>query len=506
MKRHWTILAAAAIGLSLTPSAQAQKSADTLRWASAFPISALDPYYNISREMVVITSQLVWDTLIYRDPASGELQPLLAKSWKWRDDTTLEFTLRDDVKWQNGKPLTAADAAYTFTYVADPSHKIPVQTNVNWIKGAEATGPHTFVLYLKAAFPPALQVLSSVLPVLPDGFYGPDGAAPKVGDAVGTGPYRITAFTPGQSIDVEATGNYFAGSAKGKPAIARIRYRTIPDNSTQIAELLSGGVDWIWNVPADQATRLGRAPGVTVKSTETMRFSYLQMNARETAKPNPLRDIRVRQAVAYALDREAILKAMVGTGARVPHSFCYITQFGCEQNVAQYSHDPARAKKLLAEAGYPNGVTLDLQAIRSRDWTTAVAGQLDAVGIKTTINFIPYAAAQQRLSRNEEQLYLVDGGWFSINDTYAVLNPNFSGDDWDAAHDPAVTDAVLAAGRSNDDATRKSLYAKALARISEQMYVLPMWTHPGIVAFSNTLEFTPFFDENPRFFLTSWKK
>jgi peptide/nickel transport system substrate-binding protein len=506
MMRRWVLVAAGVVGLAAAVPARAQKSADTFRWASAFPISAVDPYYNISREMVVITSQLVWDTLIYRNPASGELLPLLAKSWNWVDDTTLSFTLRDDITWQDGRPLTGADAAYTFSYVADPANKIPVQTDVNWIKGAEATGPHSFLLHLKAAFPPALQFLSAVLPVLPDGFYGAGGTAPPVGKVVGTGPYRITAFTPGQNIDVELAGKYFTGSPKGQPAISRIRFRTIPDNSTQIAELLSGGVDWIWNVPVDQAQRLAHSPGITVKSNETMRLSYIQMNAREMGKPNPLHDVRVRQAVAYAIDREAILKSLIGTGARVPRAACYVTQFGCEQNVPQYPYDPERAKKLLAEAGYANGITLDLQAIRSRDWTTAVAGYLDAVGIKTVINFIPYAAAQQRLSRNEEQLYLVDNGWFSINDAFAALNPNFAGDDWDAAHDQAVTDAVLAAGKTNDEATRKALYSKALARIAEQMYFLPMWTHPSIAAFSSDVDYTPYFDENPRFFLTHWKQ
>ncbi|MFI4982044.1 MAG: ABC transporter substrate-binding protein, partial [Nevskiales bacterium] len=320
-----------------------------------------------------------------------------------------------------------------------------------------------------------------------------------------TGPYRVTAFTPGQSIDIELTGKYFAGSPKGQPAMSRIRFRTIPDNSTQIAELLSGGVDWIWNVPVDQAQRLAKSPGITVKSNETMRFSYIQMNARDNGKPNPLRDVRVRQAVAYAIDRDAIIKSLVGTGARVPRAFCYESQFGCEQDVAQYPYDPERAKKLLADAGFANGVTLDLQAIRSRDWTTAVAGYLDAVGIKTLINFIPFAAAQQRLSRNEEQMYLVDNGWFSINDVFVGLNSNFAGDDWDSAHDQVVTDAVLAGSRTTDEAMRKAQYSKALKRIAEQMYILPMWTHPSIAAFSSSVDYTPYFDENPRFFLTRWK-
>ena len=105
-RRHIAPLLVAA-GAALSSPSLANKAGDTLRWASRYPIDALDPYYNTAREAIVINGQLVWDTLIWRDPQSGEYKPLLAREWKWIDDTTLEFTLRDDVKWHNGKPLTA---------------------------------------------------------------------------------------------------------------------------------------------------------------------------------------------------------------------------------------------------------------------------------------------------------------------------------------------------------------------------------------------------------------
>jgi len=504
MKRSW--LAAALLALALTPAAHAQKSADTLRWASAYPIDAIDPYYNVSREIVIITAQEVWDTLIWRDPKSGDYKPLLAKTWNWIDPTTLEFRLRDDVKWQDGRPLTAADAVYTYNYIGDAAHKIPIQQDVNWIKGAEQTGGGSFRLSLKKPFPPALEFLASLLPVLPEDFYGEGGKAPPVGNAVGTGPYRISRFTPGASMDVEATGNYFSGSPKGQPPIRRIDFRRIPDNSTQIAELLSGGVDWIWNVPTDQAPRLAQAKGITVKSVETMRLSFIQFNLRAMAAPNPLQNLKVRQAVAHAIDRAAIVKDMIGNGATVPKAFCYPTQFGCEQEVPQYAHDPGAAKELLAEAGYANGVALDFQAFRSRDWTDAAAGQLEAAGFKPTINFIPYANGQQRLARNEMQLYLQDNGWFSINDVYAVVQGYFNGDAYDATQDATLTGWVREAAQTNDQALRKDLYAKALRRVAEQVYILPMWTHPNVHAYSSDLDLEPYSDENPRFYLAHWKQ
>ena len=184
----------------------------------------------------MITQQEVWDTLIWRDPASGDYKPLLAKTWNWVDPTTLEFTLRDDVKWQDGRPFTAADAVYTFNYIGNADHKIPMRQNVSWIKGAEQTGPYSFRAEVAGAVPAGAGIpFFALLPVLPQDFYGDGGKAPPAGKAVGTGPYRITAFTPGASMDVEATGNYFTGSPKGMPAIKLDKipdvFRTTPRRS-----------------------------------------------------------------------------------------------------------------------------------------------------------------------------------------------------------------------------------------------------------------------------------
>lgn len=503
-----SLFAAAAITASALAAqpALANKAQDTLRWVSRYPIDSIDPYYNTAREALVINGQLVWDTLIWRDPDSGEYKPLLAKEWKWIDDTTLEFALRDDVKWHDGNPLTAEDAVYTFNRVSKPEAKIPVPTNVNWIKGAEKTGPLTFRLYLKQPFPVALEYLSSLLPVLPNNLYGPNGEPPPVEKVVGTGPYKVTAFRPSSSIEIELTGNYFKNSPKGQPTIKKMVYRVIPDNSTQIAEILSGNADWIWNVAPDQASRLASRSGIAVKSVETMRLSFIQFNIRDTSSKNPLADVRVRQAIAHAIDREKIIKSMVGEGATIPAAACYKTQFGCTQDVTQYKYDPEQAKKLLADAGYGNGnLTLNIMAFRSRDWTAAVAGFLNAVGIKTTIDYIPYPAGQERLMKGDMQLYLQDNGWLSINDAAGPMNVYFSGDQYDATRDAELTGWVKEAATTTDPDRRKALYEKALKRIAERAYWISLWTHPNVYAFSSDLDVPLYSDENPRFYFAKWK-
>lgn len=412
-----------AVCLTAAP-ALADKASDTLNWASRYPIDVIDPYANTSREATIINAQLVWDTLIWRDPETGEYLPLLATEWSWKDDTTLSFTLRNDVTWHNGEPLTVEDAVATFNRISAPDAKIGIPNNVRWIAGAEATGENTFDLKLNMAFPAALEYVSSLLPILPADLYGADGnSMPTVETAVGTGPYKIVAFEPSSSVELELWDGYIADSPKGQPVISRIVNRTIPDNSTQLAELLSGGVDWIWNVPVDQAEPLRAHPDVTVIAGETMRQSMINFNIRDRDGVNPLQDLRVRKAIAHAIDRERLIGALVGEGSSVPLASCSVSQFGCDQNVQQYEYDPELSRQLLAEAGYADGLALDLQATRDPNWTTAVAGFLEAVGIDPTINFLTYPAAQERLSNNVSDLYLLDHGFFSINDTSAACWP-----------------------------------------------------------------------------------
>jgi peptide/nickel transport system substrate-binding protein len=504
MKFLTPLFAATLVALSST-SGLANKADDTFRWSSMYPVNTPDPYYNVSREMVIMTAPLVWDTLINRDPDSGDFVPLLAKSWKWVDPTTLDFELRDDVKWQDDRPLSPQDAVYTLTYAADLNHKLPYSSSYSWMKSAEVTGPHSFRLNLKAPFGPALTYLSLLLPIVQENFYDANGKPPPVSKIFGTGPYRMVEFTPGTSIGIDLTHKYFAGSPKGQPTIGHVMLLTIPDISTEIAALLSKDVDWIYNIPPDQRDQIASTGKVNVVTSTAIRFSNILFNTREQpGKKNPLTDLRVRRAVAYAIDREAIRKDLIGEGSTVQRAACYQTQFGCYQDVPQYEFNPGKAKQLLAEAGYANGVTVDLQATRSRDWTSVVAGYLQAVGINTVIDFLPYTNAQVKLANNQSQLYMNDDGSLSINDAYAFLNRMF-GAEYDETQNPELQDLLAKGKETADPAKRKEYYARLLTLISDQMFMLPLWSHPQIYGLSKELDFKPWPDELARFYLTKWK-
>lgn len=507
MKLKSLIATAVAVSLLSTAGALGQQAENKLRWSSTPTLTAPDPYYNFHREAMILNGQLVWDTLIYRNPDSGEYEPLLATSWKWLDDVTLEFELRDDVKFHDGSALTSADVVYTYNYVSDPANKINVQSNVNWIKYAEAVDDNTVRLHLKAPFPPALEYVASLHAILPEGFYGEDGKAGSGTGLIGTGPYKFEEFVPGSVMRVVRWDGYYEESPKGRPAFDEIEYRSIPDASTQMAELLSGGLDWIWYVPTDQAEPLSTMPGVVVDPAETMRITFLSFNVRDMKGGNPLQDKRVRQAIAHAIDRETVVSQVVGQGSNVLKAPCFRTQFGCHEDVTQYPYDPEKAKALLKEAGYENGLTLDLigNASRDRAWSEAVAGYLSRVGIKANVQLLQYAELSERMAGNRAHLVLADWGSYGINDVSALLNNFFTLTPDDMARDAAVSDALKAAAVTVDQEVRLENYDTAIKRIAEEVYWLPMWTNPVTYAYNADLEFRSFPDENPRFFLVKWK-
>lgn len=504
MRIKRTIAAGLVALLAASGSVTAQQSENTLRWASAASITNIDPYYNAYREAMIINGQLVWDTLIYKTPDSDEFQPLLAKAWEWVDDKTLRFELREDVVFHDGVPLTAADAVYTFNYISDPANDINVQSNVRWIDHAEQTGEHSFLLYLDAPFPPALEYIASLHAILPEGFFGDTKQAGANGRLVGTGPYKIESFKPGDSISVTKSERYFSDSPKGKPGFDRIEYRFIPDQTTQVAELMSGGVDWIWRVPKDVAEPMTGRQGLTVQAGETMRIGFLYLNGREMDGGNPLTDQRVRQAIAHAINKPLIVDQIIGEGSSAIDSPCYRTQFGCTQDVVRYEYDPEKARKLLSEAGYGEGIEIDLVTLFQGGWTEAVAGFLEQAGIRTNIELLKYSAMRERVKNNELHVQHTSWGSYSINDVSALLNNFFTLSPDDMARDAELSDALVQATQTTDRAERKRLYDFAVKRISERAYWVPLWVHPVVYAHDSGLEFQSYPDENPRLFLAHW--
>jgi len=505
---------AATVALAgLAAPALAGKADDTLTWSTDREVAVVDPYYNNTRELVIM-GHLGWDALLFRNLQTGEYEPLLATEWQWQDNTTLDLTLREGVTFHDGSSFGPEDVVYTVNHVANPESGVLTTQNVSWLESAEQIGDNRVRLHLDAPFPAALAYLAGAIFVVPEGHYesAPVGADGKKDysavDPVGTGPYRWVETKAGEYVHWEANADYYEGGPKGTPAIGKIHFRTIKEPNTQIAELLTGGIDWIWDVPKDQAERLETAGPVDVANAKTMRISYLTFDVAGRSDVDYFTDKRVRQAVAHAIDREAITRNLVGPASEVIHSACHPDQFGCTQDVPQYGHDPEKARALLAEAGYPDGFEFDIYAYRQREFTEAVIGDLAKVGLRANLNFLQYRALRDLIWGGETPVAHMTWGSNSIPDVSASTSHFFSGGKDDPSGpggDPEVVAALERGNTTVEAADRKAAYKEALTRIAEEAYWVPMFTYAKYYAFSQDLDFEPTPDEIPRFYAASWK-
>lgn len=504
-----TVLTAALLASTVLP-ALAGKSDDTLSWATDKEIAIVDPYFSVTRELVIM-GQMGWDGLVLYNSETGGFDPLLATSWEWEGNTSVTFKLRDDVVFHDGSKFSADDVVYTVNFLVNEENGVPSGSVFNWMKNATKIDEFTVRIDLKAPTATALNYLSNEIMIMPEGHYddAPVGADGKKDfssvSANGTGPYKVVETKPGESILWDKNDAYFTEGPKGTPEIGHVLFRTITEQNTQLAELLTGGLDWAWDIPKEQAKHLKEGGQVTVANEKTMRISYIAFDVDGDSNTDVFTDKRVRQAFAHAVNREAIAKELVGPASVVTHSACHPDQFGCTQDVTKYDYNPEKAKALLAEAGYPDGFEFDYYGYRQREFSEAVIGDLAAVGIKANLNWMQYRALVGEVHEGKTPVNHMTWGSGSIPDVGAITGHFFKGGPDDPAKDPATAAALTRGDTSVDPAERKAAYAEALGIISEELYWLPMFTYAKYYAFSNDLDFTPTADEIPRFYEAKWK-
>ena len=501
-------MAASAMAVMVTSAAVASPDDDSLviAWGSTGPIEHVDNYVNTNRTGIWF-SRMVWDQLIYREPKTFEYKPLLAKKLEALSPAVWRFELRQGVKFHNGEAFDADDVVYTLNWVSDPKNGVKVQRNVNWIKEARKVDQFTVDVEMKRPFPQAFEFLSGPITIYPNEYYakvGPDGMhkAP-----VGTGPMKVVSIKTAEEYVFGETPTTTRGSPKGEAKVSKIVVREIADVQTQIAELLAGGIDITADISADHVDQIGGVPGFTALQAGTMRTGYIGFDAAGRGNHEPVTKLKVRQAMAHAIDRASLVKNLIRGDAGVIHTPCFPTQFGCDVNAAvKYDFDPGKAKALLKEAGYANGFDIEFYTFRPADWAEAVMGDLAKVGINAKLTKMPYFALRDKQrKKGTTPMFLMDWGSYSMNDMSAITSHFFKKGPDDFALDDEVA-AWLEAGDTNSDvAVRKANYAKAIGKITSQVYWLPMFNHVRNYGYRQELKFIPYQDEIPRFWQYGWK-
>lgn len=505
------------IGLAGLWSLCGAATAQTLTMAvGAAPIS-VDPHYSVLTPNVSLASH-VYDALINRDATSKPV-PGLALSWRLVDDTTWEFKLRPGVTFHNGDAFTADDVAHTIARVpkvvnSPGGFAIYTRTFTDVI----VVDPLTVRLKTAAIYPLAPVDLREVK-IIPRA----TGAAPATEDfnsgrlAIGTGPYRLISYRPGDRAELERNDSYWGP----KPHWQRVNYRFIPNDGARTAALLSGDVQLIEAVPTTDAAKLRKDPRVRIAETVSSRLVYLWLDrSRNGPTPfvkgpngedldrNPFNDLRVRQALSMAINRQAIVERVM-EGAAIPSAqFLPPGSYSYVPGLVPPRFDPDKAKKLLAEAGYPQGLRLTLHGPNDRyvndgKIIQAVGQMWSRIGVQTQVEPITFPNFISRVTKMELSAFFLGWGTSSgeasnplraLVATYNVERGRGSSNRGRYSN-PVTDELIERAMITADDGAREKLLQQAQRIAVEDVAFIPLHNQMNIWGMSPKVTYVPRQDE-----------
>jgi peptide/nickel transport system substrate-binding protein len=494
---------ATSTALLLGSPAYADKASNTLNVAFAAEPEPLDTYKIAGREGLILARH-IYDGLLYKNLDTGEIVPALAESWEFTGPLTMEFTLRQGVTFHNGAEFSADDVVETLNTVITPEYGTRYSISVDWIESVEKLDDYKVRINMSKPFAGAVEMLADALPIYPHEFFAENGSAGMAATPIGTGPYRLLSQEPGIRYEMERFDGHYADSPKSGATIDKIIVRTMPEMNTQYAELMSGDLDWIWRIPPDQADRLeGR---VQIISAPIMRIGYVGFAPEALGGESPIADKRVRQALIHATNRGAIVDAFAGGASEVLNTPCNPAQFGCEQDVTTYEYDTEKAKALLDEAGFADGFEMEVVfAAMPRPTAEAVAADLANVGVTLELNEQQYASGIGQWRAKEVPAFFSNWGSYGIGDAVFILSNFFGGGADDLVQDSELADWLAVADTASNRDIRLENYSKAVKKIAEEAYWMPMYNFNVNYGLSNDLNFTPHPDEFARWWAASWK-
>jgi len=348
---------------------------------------SMDPFFVLQSAGNSVMAA-IFDALIDQT-YDGSLVPGLAESWELIGDLAIQFNLRQGVQFHNGEPFNAASVEFTINRVLDEETNAPIRSSYASIDSVEVVDDYTVIVHLNDANGSIFDRISN-LEMLPPEYVGGADIATIASEPVGTGPYVFVEWVPDDHVTVAKNENFWDGSYKGQPQFATITYRPITEASTRLAELVSGGVDIVQDLLPDQIQSV-IDEGLVVTSMPLASHTYFLVDSDDPE--SPFSDVRVRQAINYAVDIPAIIDALLlGYGDQIG-SVIGPSNLGYNPAVEPYPYDPEMALSLLEDAGYADGfaITLDVCTCDRTDLALAVAGQLSEVGIDIEIRELELA-------------------------------------------------------------------------------------------------------------------
>jgi peptide/nickel transport system substrate-binding protein len=490
----WILAVWALVGSPLPIDAQGAK--ETLSVDLPGEPATLDPHVQWDTDSYHVYRN-IFDNLVTRTP-DGKIVPQIAKAWRYENDTTLILDIRTDVKFHDGTALTVDDVVWSVQRIIDPAFKSPQLSQFNSIVKAEAIGTDKVRLTTSSPYPALLAQLVK-LSIVPRAYVQKVGNEKFNLEPMGSGPYRFVSWQKGVRVTLAANESYW----RGRPPFKTVTFQVVPDTATRIANLKTGRSDIIRQLNPDDAASLKGESRLQILSVPTERTGYLFINALY----GPTKDVRVRRAIAHAINRPLLIDALMGGYARPVNILLTPANFGYVEGFKGYPFDPARARQLLKEAG-AEGAEIPFYTSPAYDQrlVQAIQQMLQEVGLKVTISQTDQPTfLKRRQGKPEEAGSISLGRWScACQDADGVIFPLFQSQSlWAKYANPAFDDAVTRARQTLKDEDRLKHYREAFSILEQDVPGIGLYQDFAIYAARRELSWRP--TANEAFFVMEMK-
>ncbi|MCP4103991.1 MAG: ABC transporter substrate-binding protein [Desulfobacteraceae bacterium] len=479
MKRLGLLLAV--VGLILTLSAPSVLAKDTLVVVQEAEPLGLD----MMRSSIQTTMSVCYnlhDTL-FAPQEDASVKPRLAEKWEKTDNVTWKIFLRKDAVFHNGEPVNAHAVKFSFDRAFDKKLKNPHKGKLSAFKEVVVIDDYTVTFSTHEPYAPGLYILGYYLPIVPPGYIKKVGDTKYNTNPVGCGPYKLEKWIRGEQVIMKAFDKYYGP----KPAYKKLIFKGVPEEASRVAMLLTREADVISGIPVHQRKKISDS-GKAYLTDQMGAMPYLGLN---TYKP-PLDNVKVRQALNYALNRDVISKALFNDQAIICRGPISPRTFGADPNLKPYPYDTGKAKKLLAEAGYPKGFDIRLAyptyMSQIQEQAEVIAANLGEVGVGVKLEPFERAVMWERYKGKKHQMFIY--WWDDAPEPDRYMYSLFHSKSRDYYYKNPEADKLLDKGRTvMDRAERAKLYNQLDALLYKDAPWVYLYVIPEVFGVNNKVEY-----------------
>lgn len=466
---------------------KATKDGGTLVIARLSDAENLDHHFMSTINAASVTHSKIYEGLVGRDK-NAEIVPLLAEEWMQVDDKTWEFKLRNDVKFHDGTAFNAEAVKATFDRLLDPNVGSPRAVVFKMVNEVKVVDEYTVQFILTEPFSPLLSILASH----EGGIISPK-TIEKYGKEIikepnGTGPFAFESWTPGQEIVFSKNKEYWGTKAN----VDKVVFKVVPEETTRISMLETGEAHIAEPLSVPMMSTVEASKTVEVYRSEGFGTEYIGFNVQK----KPFNDVRVRKAIAHAVEMDAIIKGVYNNVGKKANSLLGSKVFGYHEGMEAYEYNLNEAKKLLAEAGFPNGFETSIITMDSKErinLAEVLQSQLKGIGIKLNIQVLEYGTFVEQANSGNSEMFIISWRNATGDADYNQYNLFHTSSQGGAGntffYSNKEVDRLIEAARSEkDEAKRLELYALTQEMEMEDAVYIPVRVIENMAAVTKDID------------------